>query len=112
MIAKGSGRVVEVLKGVWPSKVVMPKLAPASMAVSRRMLTRAKRRVLARIRASRGGRASLPPYLMLSARLGRRVSKRRKKREGMTKKRRRRARVPNICILRGPWERTRVVQVM
>lgn len=99
-MAKGSGRVVDVMKGVMVvdlktvERWARQKLAPASRAVARRILKIARRSVLARMEALRGGRALLPPYLMLTARLGRRVSKRRKSSDGTRNARTRMASVP------------------
>lgn len=58
------------------------------------------------------GNAGGPCVFMPTARLGKSVSKRRKKEEGTTKNTRRTASVPMISTLSGGCERTRVDHVI
>lgn len=92
--------------------MVRRKDRPASRAVDRVVLRRARPRVRDRDARSRVVRAEAPRCLIVSEREGTRVSKRRKRREGISQRRSRMAVMPMSSMRSGEWERTRVDQVM
>lgn len=77
------------------------------MAVRRSMLKTAR----ARRRSGRRGREAAPANLMEAARPGKRVSKARKRRDGISQRKMRKTKSAVAWITAASWVRTRVDQV-